>query len=101
MKYLFTLVMLLTTACTHMTIDRSEKSLGGGKTEEFTLNSLLFAFIPLDRLPPESEVCPKARVETVDLAMDPQQILISVSTLGIFVPHRVTVTCSPALSSSR
>jgi hypothetical protein len=67
-----------------------------GEKKTYQLKSLLWAFVPIAKLPPASEMCPGAQVQTLDLGMEPHQVLLTWVTAGIFVPHRAEVTCSRA-----
>jgi hypothetical protein len=98
MRHLGATVFLVLASCSHLTFSRSESPLPLGETKIFRLNSFVFGAIPAAKIPPESEVCPKARIESIDMNMSGQDVTLSLVTIGIYVPHRVTITCSKELN---
>lgn len=87
------LLFLLTAACSHIRVERDETAkVSPAKTHK--ISSFLFALIPGRQLPPPNVLCPDSRIETLDLRMSPVDVLVTSATLGIYVPHRVTVVCA-------
>jgi hypothetical protein len=101
MKILTALTILFMTAgCMSVGISRAEKpATGAAKTEDVELNSFAWGFVPV-RLPPESEICPKSRIETVRLGQNGTDVFLSLVTLGVYVPQRAEISCALALNSS-
>src|SRR5438874_864564 len=100
MKTLAALIfLLLTTGCMSVGISRAERAAAGAKTEDFDVNSFLWGFLPA-HLPPETQVCPQSRIETIHLGQNGSDVFITAITLGIFVPQRAEVSCSVAANSS-
>lgn len=64
-----------------------------GETKVYQINSFLWAFVPGRKLPSGPELCPGGQVQTLDLSMAASDVLLTVVTIGIYVPHQVQVTC--------
>jgi len=57
------------------------------------LHSFVWGFVPAKKLS-ESELCPQARIERLKLGLRPRDVLFTVVTLGIYVPHHAEIQCS-------
>jgi hypothetical protein len=99
-RFLALFILLIAAGCMHVNISRSEKVSGGGPVQNIDLNSFVWGFVPVT-IPPEAELCPKSRIETVAIGQNGTDVFLSMITLGIFVPHRAEITCSTALSPAR
>jgi Bor protein len=85
-------------ACQHLTIHRgSGEPTAGGTSTMISADSYLWGVARGSSLPRESELCPKSRIETVDMKMTGKDVLWTLLTLGLYVPYRVVVTCSTPL----
>jgi hypothetical protein len=84
---------LLLTSCANLTIQRNDAPASGGEQTEVRLASFLFGFVPGKRFPPLSTICEKGRLESIDLGMTGNDVLLTLVTFGIYVPHRAVVTC--------
>jgi hypothetical protein len=92
--YFATLFFLISFAgCSHLTLYRGDEHPSQGETQDVPADSYLWGFANVSKIPPESELCPKSRIETIDMKMTGQDVLITMITLGIYVPHRVEITC--------
>ena len=100
MKFIFAACFLLLTDCSHLTLSRAENSTRGGEEHVYILDSFLFGTLGFTKIPPEHEICKASRLEFIDFKMNTRDVLLSLATLGIYVPHRVTVTCSNSLPAS-
>lgn len=85
-------IVCLLTGCAQLRITRDE-SAAVGANREIVIHSFLWAFIPGRALPPVDQMCPGGRVESLDFGMKSQDVMLTAVTLGIYVPHRVIVTC--------
>jgi hypothetical protein len=63
---------------------------------ERRLSTFVWGFVPAARIHQES-VCPSARIESMDLHMSSSDVLISIATIGIYVPHHAEITCGSSL----
>ncbi|MGZ3722849.1 MAG: hypothetical protein ACXVA9_07975 [Bdellovibrionales bacterium] len=100
MKWTLALLFLLSLGCSHLTLSRTETSTRGGDVHVFELDSFLFSTLNFTKIPPETEICPSSRLEFIDLSMTGDDVLTAIVSLGLYVPHRVTITCSSALNGS-
>jgi hypothetical protein len=101
MRLALLLILLATSACNHLRVQRGESTPRPvASTHEYKLNSFLWGFVPGPRLQPESILCPGGRIESLDLRMSGTDVLLTAVTVGIFVPHRVTVGCSKTVSTN-
>ncbi len=93
-KLILVLSSIFVCACSHTTVTR-EETLTVPPTRDYTVDFWLWTFIPGGRrLPPENEMCPQGRVETLDFGMDSGDAWVSVATLGIYVQETVRIGCS-------
>jgi len=94
MRLLFVLTLLFPLGCQHMVINRADPPRALGESHEMEIDSFFRGALPATKIPPEKEVCPKSRIENVELRMSGSDVLLSIVTLGIYVPHRVILTCA-------
>lgn len=88
------LISLLLSSCANLDVHRNDTPQNGGEKINIKLNSFLFGFVPGPKLPPMPDICPKGRMEMVEFDKSPGDAWLSVVTLGVYVPHRVAVTCA-------
>jgi hypothetical protein len=93
MRKSLVLCALLLTSCANLAIHRNDAPAAGGERTEVRLASFLFGFVPGKKLPPVSTICGKNRLESIDLGMTGNDVLLTLVTFGIYVPHRAVVTC--------
>jgi hypothetical protein len=98
MRFLALIATFFSLSCQHMVIQRSEKSRPLGAVHDVEVHSFFRGVLPLTKIPSEKEICPNSRIETVELNMSALNVLTSIATLGIYVPHRVTLTCAKELN---
>ena len=102
MRYLVLPILLAFTACNHLSVQRGEATPRPVSTStEYKMNSFLWGIIPGPRLSPEPQLCPGGRIEALDLRMSGTDVLVSTVTIGIYVPHRVKVSCSKMVSAQQ
>lgn len=95
MKTLILLLLFIQlSACVTMNIRRDESAGATSPPKTYAIHSFLWAVVPGRQLPSEKDLCPQSRIADIDLRMSPLDVLISSATLGVYVPHRVTVSCS-------
>lgn len=91
--YALLTLSLILGACSHFTAHRDEvPTQQPGHTYKY--HSFLFGFIPGPQLASSEILCPQSRIQTLDYRMSSLDVLITSATVGIYVPHRVTVTCA-------
>ena len=88
----FCFAALMLTSCANLTVNRNDTPAAGESTE-IKLSSFLEGFVPGRKIPPASSLCPNGRVESIALGMNGGDVMLTMVTLGVFVPHRATVTC--------
>lgn len=98
MRTLLALLTCFTVGCSHLTLTRSEEAVSSQETHDFAVSSYLLGFLTLTKLPPVTEICIKSRLESVDMKMESSDVLLTIVTLGLYVPHRVVVTCGKRLA---
>ena|SRR6185312_8260596 len=94
----FCVLILLVAGCSHMTIHRADPGHATGAHLSLRVDSFLFAIVNSTAIPPEREICPQSRIETLDLHMTPTDVGLSVVTLGLYIPHHVEITCGEKIS---
>ncbi|MGE0527027.1 MAG: hypothetical protein AB7G93_17605 [Bdellovibrionales bacterium] len=94
------MLTFLTTSCSHLEVHRPSVPPAGAKVE-LRLHSLLLGLIPVSKPPPAYTLCSGARVAHIDLRLAPTDVLLSMVTLGVYVPHRMTILCAPVQTSAR
>ena len=92
-----TLTLFIFNGCSHLTIQRNDGSVALDQAQDFQRHSFVWGFVPARRLPTESALCPKAKIGTFEVCRDSADVWISIATLGIYVPHRVTIRCTRIL----
>ena len=88
------LLFAFTIGCAQVRVRRHDSAPARVESREYALSSFVLGFVPATRLPPESALCQGGRIESLDFFSSGTDVLIGVATLGIYVPHRVTVGCS-------
>lgn len=96
--YLYLILVLSLVSCSHLTVTREDQRPGVEK--EYWQSSFILGFIPGPALPSESILCPNGRVENLNFKMKPLDVLMTVATFGLYVPHRVAVLCSSSVSKN-
>lgn len=91
------LAFFIFTGCSHLTIQRNDSSVALDQAQDFQRHSFVWGFVPARRLPPETELCPKSKIGTFEVLRDSGDVWISIATLGIYVPHRVTIRCAKSM----
>jgi len=81
-------------SCAYLNIARHEPAPTQSTAIQVPLNSFIFGFVPGSKIPPQSLLCPGGRIESATLEMTSNHVLLTLVTLGIYVPHRATVSCS-------
>lgn len=100
MKILASFLIFLSLGCNHVTISRYEKASASTKSTEIELDSFALGFVPV-KLPSENEACPQSKIDSVNLSMNTKDVLLSIVTIGIYVPHRAEITCTPVTNAAR
>src|SRR4051812_1258111 len=98
MKFATAIFILLFAGCSHLTLTRGESALTSAEPKEFQLDSFLLGAIPASKPLVESEVRGKSRIETINMFMTGTDVATSLATIGIYVPHRVIITCARELN---
>jgi hypothetical protein len=85
-------------ACAHMTFKNGSDNITQVSKQEYTMDGALFGlvsglFSKPEFLPQNNLTCPEGGIYSVELRMSAQDVLLTVVTLGLFVPHRATITC--------
>jgi len=94
MKLLLVLAILVS-GCARLTVVRDENVAPAAVDKKnVKLHSFLWEIIPGKRIPPQQILCPSGRIERLDFGMDTGEVLLTLVTLGIYVPHHVDVTCT-------
>ncbi len=100
LRAVFTLTLLFSTACSHLTIDRSREKASAGQVVTVQIHSFVFGFVPGRRLY-QQDICAKSQIETLEMKMDSRDVLIAIVTLGIYVPHRILAVCRSEATATR
>lgn len=79
--------------CVGFQVKRDESSHTMQPMQTVQLHSFVWGFVPAKKLS-ESELCPQARIERLKLGLRPRDVLLTVVTLGIYVPHHAEIQCS-------
>lgn len=87
------ILVLVTLGCSHFTAHRDESPTLQPPTT-YMYHSFFFGFIPGPQIPTGEVLCPQSRIQTLDYRMSSLDVLITSATVGIYVPHRVNVTCA-------
>jgi hypothetical protein len=100
MRAIFAILLICLSACSHLLIQRGEEKSAEGPVQRIELRSFIWGFVPHRKIRPEAELCPNGRIRTADLKMDQQDVLLTIVTLGIYIPHRVDITCGQEVSTT-
>ena len=84
-------------SCANLTVTRNDSPPNGGEAMDFQMTYLAWGILPIQQLPPASVVCPNGRIESLTFGRTSQDAILTWLTLGIYVPHRATIICSPRL----
>jgi hypothetical protein len=88
---------LMLASCANLTVTRNDSPPTGGEALDFQMAYLAWGILPIRQLPPASQLCPKGRIESVAFGRTSQDAILTWLTLGLYVPHRATIICSPSL----
>lgn len=101
MKHIVPLLITLLNlaACSHMTIYQKDPSSNSNlevkeAPKEIQLNSYLYGIVHGYKAQRIESLCPESNLDSMVTQMNSSDVLISVATLGFYVPHRITYTCS-------
>ncbi len=97
-NFYFGILFFAAVGCAHVKIVRDELAPTTPPAKTYKIHSFLWAFLPGRQLPPQNVLCANSRIETLDFRMSPVDVLMTSATLGIYVPHRVTVVCANVVS---
>jgi hypothetical protein len=100
-KRALTLIFVISAVgCTHLVMNKDDSHRPAAEIKNLEYNTVLFGFLGLTKLPPATEICGQSRIETVEMNMDSEDVLTSIVTLGLYVPHRVSIMCGLPLTAS-
>lgn len=91
-RALLIMILFSALACSHLTLHRGE-GLITGDTQIVSDDYYLWGFGSGHGPFYEKDLCPNSRIETMDMKMTGSDVLISLVTLGIYVPNRLEITC--------
>lgn len=94
--WLLIVPLILLTACSHMTVTRQEDA-HFQEPKEFTMHSFLLGFVPGAGPTSTQDFCPGGRIEALDLRMSGLDVVMTLATVGLYVPHKAKVQCGPSL----
>jgi len=95
---LLPLLLVGTAGCSHLTLHRDASHATPGETKVVHVKSFLWSFVPGQPPPTQDELCPQARIQTIEMEESPTDILFTVLTLGLYMPHQITVACTEKTS---
>lgn len=79
--------------CVNLRFNRAEHSPPAGHQVEYKARKMVFGFVPLRSIPPLDTICGSSRFESAEMKMNAGDVLLTMVTLGIYVPQRVAITC--------
>lgn len=93
------LLSFLLCSCTHLHVQRGDQSVATATSQSVVrLHNLFFGLFPTGPLPPEKVLCPNGRVEALDFRMSASDVALTTVTFGLYMRHRVSITCSNLIS---
>ncbi len=90
------LIMLFFTlsACSHLTVVSTESTLATGPSHTLAMDSYLLGTIRGSHVLTAGELCPNAELEGMTMRTRTPDVLLSLITLGIYVPYDLEVRCT-------
>ncbi|MBX3021438.1 MAG: hypothetical protein KF799_07135 [Bdellovibrionales bacterium] len=82
---------LLLNSCAHLKFERGEPSESGSQ-HAYRVHQFLWGMTKIEKFP--APLCAGSSFKEAYVWMSAQDVLLGLFTLGIYVPHRATVTCS-------
>lgn len=92
-KILFCAFATLLTSCAQLAISRHESLPPEREGVVFERQSFLWGFAPGPRLQPIPTICSQGNFDGAQLEMTGRDVFLTSITLGLYVPHRVTIYC--------
>ncbi len=84
-----------------MTVRRTDPAAEPGTAQSYTLHAFAWGLLSVTVLPPESDLCPQSRIATIETDMNALNVIATGLTLGLYVPHRATITCSKPFAAAQ